>query len=259
MQEKKTFNIFHGPLLSFYSQDFYRDVVFNWKGLGIAYLCFLTLLFAIPETTRLQRDMNQFLNEAGPRLISQFPVMTIKGGTLSMNAQSPHRIFYQDENKPLIIIDTTKAYNSPAQANVFVYLTDKKIFFKRTEEDYTEVDVSRFDDMVITHDTLYQWLEFFKKTFVFFFFPVLYLLSFFYFMLQVIVCTSIGMLIARKMYPEITYSQLLRVSAVAFTPPVMLQIVHTLLEIEFAHSGPISFLFAVCYVYYGLKSASGGK
>jgi hypothetical protein len=259
MQDKRTFNILHGPLLSFYSGDFYRDVIYHWKGVGLAYLLLLTLLFAVPETLKFQREINQFLTEAAPKIVSQFPVLTIKNGTLSMNSPSPHRIFYGDDNKPFIIIDTNNSYGSPVKANVFVYLTDKKAFFKRAEEDYAEVEFSRFDDIVITHDRLYKWIEFLKATFAFFFFPVLYLFSLLYFMLHVVVCSSIGMLMARKIHGDMTYAQLFRLSAVALTPPIMLQIAHTLLEVEFAYSGPITFLFALGYVYYGLKSAADKK
>lgn len=259
MQEKAKFNIFHTPLLSFFSQEFYRDVIFNWKGYGIAYLCLLTLIFIIPEAVKLQTSINQFLNEAAPKVISQFPVLTLKDGTLSMDTPSPHGVYYDNESKPIIIIDTTKAYKGPKQANVFVYLTDRQIFFKKTEEEYSIIELSRFDDLSITHDTLYRWVEFFKQTFIFIFAPLLYLLSLVYFSLQVLICTSIGVIIAKKVYPEITYMQLMRLSAVAFTPPVMLQVIHTLLDIEFAYSGPISFLFALCYLYFGLKSGTDKK
>lgn len=256
MNEQRQFTIFHAPLLSFFSSELYRDVAYRWKGYGIAYLCILTLFFIMPETIQVQKDLNEYVDTVSPKIISQFPELQIKAGILHMNAPSPHKIYYKDEKKPLIIIDTSKTYQSEKDANVLIYLTEKTIFFKRMENDYVSVELSKFDDIVITHETLAKWVQMFKQTFVFFFTPLIYFFSLLYFLAQVILCASLGLLISRKICPELNYSQLMRLSAISFTPPVILLMLHTILEIEFAYSGPVTLFFALCYLYFGLRSAS---
>ncbi|HIJ60201.1 MAG TPA: DUF1189 family protein [Nitrospirae bacterium] len=254
--EKKKFSIFHAPFLSFFSSELYRDVAYRWKGLGIAYLCFITLFFVVPEVIKIQKDLNNYINEVSPNIIRQFPVLEIKEGVLSINASSPYKIYYKQEKKPLIIIDTTKAYNSPKDAKVLIYINERSVFFKKTEDDYTSIDFSKFDDMVITHETLTQYVQAIKQSFIFFFSPFIYLFALMYFVIQVIFCASVGLLIAKKTCPELNFTQLMRLSSIAFTPPLFLVIVHSILNIEFTYSGPVSLLFTICYLYFGLRAVS---
>ncbi|MCX8069750.1 MAG: DUF1189 domain-containing protein, partial [Thermodesulfovibrionales bacterium] len=197
-----------------------------------------------------------YIDIVSPKIISQFPKLEIKSGVLSMDAPSPHNIYYKDEKKPLIIIDTSKAFKSEKEANVLLYITENKAFFRRIENDYVSVELSKIDDMVITHETLAKWVQTFKQTFVFVFTPFIYFFSLIYFFVQVILCSSLGMLISRRVCPDLSYSQLMRLSAISFTPPVFLVMLHTILEIEFTYSGPVTLFFALCYLYFGLRSAS---
>lgn len=257
-KEKPLFNLFHAPILSFFSSEFYKDVVLRWKGIGISYLCLLTLLFTLPEAVKMHRDLSHFLSLAGPKVISQFPVMTLKDGKLSINSPSPHKIYYKDK-QPIAIIDTSKTYKGPNEAKTYVYITDSHLFIKRSEDTYSQIELSRFGDIVIDHHVLNRWLEFIRQTFMIVFGPVLYLIALFYFFMHVLVCASVGSIMAKKIYPEANYVQLMRLSSVALTPPVMLQIIHILLEIDFPYSGPITLAFTLCYVYFGLKSSSDKK
>jgi hypothetical protein len=74
-------------------------------------------------------------------------------------------------------------------------------------------------------------------------FPFVLLFSFFFHIIQVLVSAGIA-LICERLQTDLNYKALIRLSAVSFTPALILQTVHALLDIPFPYRTPVSFLIS---------------
>lgn len=250
----RQFNIFHAPLLSFFSKSLYIDVAKNWKGYGIIYLLFLSLIFTTPEIIKFQTQIEEAIDTTAPIIIPQVPTLYIKSGKLSMDIPSPHKIHNTKDNTLFAVIDTANAYKTPQDSKSTLYITDTKFYFKSSPDDYNHIDIKNFEDMTITHEKLYNWVDKFKKVFFYLVFPFFYLFTLLYISTQVIMCSLIMFIFAKKTNPEISFAQIMRIGAIAFTPPVVLNIAHTILGVEFVYGGVIILLFGMGYLYFGFKA-----
>ncbi|MFQ3573005.1 MAG: DUF1189 family protein [Thermodesulfovibrionales bacterium] len=256
MSEKtfKQFNIFHAPLLSFFSKALYIDVAKNWRGYGIIYLLFLSLIFSSAEIVRFQSQIEEVIDVTAPVIVPQVPTLHIKSGRLSMDSESPHMIYNTKDNTLFAVIDTTNTYKTPNDTGAVIYISDVRLYFKNSPNDYSYIDIKNFDDMTITHEVIYKWIDRFKRAFFYIVFPFFYLFTVIYITSQVLLCSLIMFTFAKKTYPNITFPQIMRIGGIAFTPPVILNIVHTLLGIEFVYGGLVILIFGMGYLYFGLKA-----
>ncbi|MCX8027037.1 MAG: DUF1189 domain-containing protein [Thermodesulfovibrionales bacterium] len=255
----KQFNIFHAPLLSFFSRVLYIDVAKNWRGYGITYILFLSLMFTTPEIIKFQAQIEEVLDMTAPIIIPQVPTIYIKSGRLSIDKPSPHEIYNTKTNTLFAVIDTNNTYKTPNESKAIIYITDTKIFFKNSPEDYSQLDIKNLEDMTITHSTLYRWVDVFKKVFFYIVFPFFYLFTFLYLISQVLFCSMLMFIFAKKSMPEISFAQIMRMGAIALTPPVILNIIHTILGIEFMYGGLIILIFGMGYLYFGYRAFAEDK
>jgi hypothetical protein len=116
------------------------------------------------------------------------------------------------------------------------------------------IDFSGIQHLVIDKNLIYSWIESFKRNFIFIIYPCVLLFSFLCYSVQILLCAWLGKFFARMFDLEMPFRALVRLSVVAFTPPLVLQTVHSLLNIEFPYSGVISLFFATCYLYFGVSS-----
>jgi len=88
----KRYNIFHLPLLSFFSKRLYRDVGRNWKGANMTYLFLLLAICMIPPTLSLRKDMIQSLDTNQMQIINQLPDIRIVDGVVKVEKNEPYYI-----------------------------------------------------------------------------------------------------------------------------------------------------------------------
>lgn len=250
----RQFNIFHAPILSFFSKALYIDVAKNWRGYGIIYLLFLSLIFTTPEIMRFQEQIEDEIDKSAPVIIPQVPTLYIKSGRLSMDAPSPHKIYNTTNNVLFAVIDTSNVYKTPNESKSVIYITDTKIYFKTAPEEYSHIEIKNFEDATITHEKLYKWVDRFKRAFFYIVFPFFYIFTLLYLSTQVFLCSMIIYIFAKRSNPEIAFAQIMRIGAIAFTPPVVLNVIHTILGIEFVYGGMIILMFGMGYLYFGFKA-----
>ncbi len=125
--------------------------------------------------------------------------------------------------------------------------------------DIHSVDFSRIHHFVIDRNVINRWLEIFKDYFILAVYFIALIVSFLYYAVQVLFCASIGMVFAKIFGLELETRVLIRLSVIAFTPPIVLQTAHSLLDIEFPYGSVISFLLATCYLYFAVGACSEKK
>ncbi|MBZ0156517.1 MAG: DUF1189 domain-containing protein [Alphaproteobacteria bacterium] len=252
----KQYSLWHPLYLSLFSRALYRDVCRNWKGYCIVYLLLLLSLYGIPEMVRFHDRTSALIITEAPKIVSQLPVITVTRGTVAIDTPSPHFIYYPDKSTPLLVIDTSGTITSLDNSPAIALLTGTKLLLKRSPQDTRRFDLSGFDGIVIDKKKVYQWTETFKNMLPFLLFPFALFSSVLYYGMQILLCAAAGTLFARQFGLSLGYQALIRLSVVSFTPSLILQAVHTLLNIEFPFGGPISFLISLGYLYYGIGANS---
>lgn len=243
--------------MAFYSQALYQDVVVNWRGRCFGYLLLLLAIYWIPEMSRLHSDASEFFSYEAPKIISQMPTITISHGEASVDKPVPYIIYYPDKDSPYIIIDTSDKPVSLDNSKALLLIAKTKLFLKKSPTETSAVDLAPIEGLVINRELLHEWIELFRTWMPFIMFPFVLLFSWLFYILQVLLCASIGRSFAARFNLDLSYKTLVRLSVIAFTPPVIFNAIHAVLHITFPFSGPISFFFALGYLYYGIAANAG--
>ncbi|MCC6346148.1 MAG: DUF1189 family protein [Nitrospirales bacterium] len=252
----KQYSLFHPLYLSLFSRSLYRDVCRNWKGYCLSYLLLLLSLYGIPEMMRFQARISSLIAAEAPKVISQLPVITLTRGTVAIDAPSPHFIYYPDKSTPFLIIDTSDTITSLDNYPAIALLTKTKLLLQRSPEDTRVFDLAGFDRIVIDRERIQAWTEIFRELLPFLLFPFALFTSLLFYGMQILLSAAVGPFFARQFGLSLGYQALVRLSVISFTPSLILQSLHTLLNIEFPFGGPISYVLSLGYLYYGIGANS---
>jgi hypothetical protein len=252
----KYYSYIYALYFSFYSRPFYQNVAKNWKGLCFSYLLFILCLFWIPEMVRTQSEVSEFLSAEAPKYVKQVPVITISKGTVSLNEQVPYYINAPDKNTPFAIIDTSGQITSLDKSSALVLLTRSQLIVKNSSPAPHTFDLKGIEDLTIDQKTIFDWIENFITIFPIILFPFVLLFSFLSHVLQVLLSAWIGTYFVKKLKAELPYKALVRLSAVSFTPAIILQAFHALFGIPFPYRFTVSFFVSLGYLYYAVGANS---
>jgi hypothetical protein len=251
----KHYSYIHSLYYSFYSKSFYQNVAAIWKGLCFGYLLFILCLLWIPEISRIHSEVTEYISAEAPKYVKQVPVITIAQGKVSVKEQVPYFINVPEKNTPFAIIDPSGRITSLDKTSASVLLTDSQLIVKNSSSKSRALDLKGVD-LVIDQKVIYGWLETFDALFPIILFPFVVLSSFLFHVMQVLLSAGIGTLFAKQFHAKINYKALVRLSAVSFTPAIVLQTIHALLDIPFPFRTPISFLISLGYLYYAVGANS---
>jgi len=259
MTEKKRTGIYstiQALYLSFYSRELYQDIARNWKGLCLPYLFLVLMIFWVPEIMNMHRTISNLIADEGPKYVEQIPVITLVKGEVSINEAMPYIIFDKKNNTPFAIIDTTGKTTSLDNSPAHVLLTKNTLIVKKDETEVRSLPLSDLGDVIITRKLIYTWLEILNNLIIAVIFPLMLLMSFGFHIIQVMLLSLIGGNFAKYFNVNLDFRTLIRLSAVAFTPPLLLEAVHAVLDISYPYSSLISFIIAAGYLYYAVGSNS---
>jgi len=251
----KHYNYIHSLYYSFYSKSFYQNVAGIWKGLCFGYLLFILCLLWIPEISRINAETAEYISAEAPKYVKQVPVITIAQGKVSIKEQVPYFINVPEKNTPFAIIDPSGRITSLDKTSAFVLLTDSQLIIKNSSSKSRAFDLKGID-LVIDQKVIHGWLETFNTLFPIILFPFVLLSSFLLHVIQVLLSAGIGTFFAKQFQMRLDYKTLVRLSAVSFTPAIVLQTLHALLDIPFPFRTLISFLISLGYLYYAVGSNS---
>ena len=233
----KEYSIFHPLLFSFFSRSLYRDVAWNWKGLGFLYLLLLLSLAWIPATLTLHRSVGAIVDAFGPMILEQVPAITITDGEVSSPVPQPHVIQFPGTGKPLIIIDTTGQITSLDGQEASVLITKHQVAVRQNERETRIHDLSAVKSFTLDRQKLEAWGRVLRSWMAIALYPFLVLGSFAYRIVQVLIYGAIGMIFARVERADLEYADLVRLASVSITPAVLLDTLRGILAV------PTSFLW----------------
>lgn len=254
----KRFSMLQPLYLSFYSRELYRDVRRNWKGTGFLYLLVLLALTWLPVIAKLHGVISNHIREEAPRYIEQVPMITIAKGQVSIDRPVPYTIKDPATGTPLMVIDTSGRISSIEEANAPMLLTRDRFIYRQPNRAETRIyDLAAIDELTITRGDVSAWVEAFRKYFAVLAYPVALAGSFLYRILQALLYAAIGMLFVNAMKAGFDYAVMLRLTAVAITPAVILSTLRTVAGFAVPVFPLVSFAIAMGYLYFAVKANAG--
>jgi hypothetical protein len=248
----KIYSFFDYLYLAFYSKSFYQEIGKKHKGLCLGYLLFILCIFLIPEISQIHSEVSDYLSVEAAKYVKQTPVITISKGHASIKEPVPYYINDPVKKTPFAVIDTSGQITSLDKTTAYVLLTDTKLIVKYQSFNTWTRDLKGIESQIIDQKVLQQWIKDFDTLFPFVLFPFVLLFSFLFHIIQVLPAAGFGRLFAKKIKADIDFRSLVRLAIVSFTPAIILQTVHTLLDIPFPYRTPIAFIISLGYLYYAV-------
>lgn len=253
-KDPRTFTLFQTLYLSFFSRPLYQDIRRNWRGFCLSYLLVILMFYWVPEMMNMNNNISEFIADEAPQYVDQVPMITISKGKASIKEGVPLYIYDKKNNTPVAIIDTSGQILSLDNTPAVVLLTGDSLLVRqdRDSKETRRLSLSDMDDITITPKLIYNWLEVFNNLFVVVLFPVALLLSFLIHVVQVFLLAMLGRSFAKYFTIQLDFKTLVRLSVVAFTPAIMLETVHAVLDIYYPYSSFFSFLITGGYLFYAV-------
>jgi hypothetical protein len=242
--------------MAFYSKPLYREVGRQWTGIGVGYLFLLLALAWLPFLVKMHTEFRNWVATDAEKVVTQFPKINITNGEVSVDPPGRHVINDPDTGKPFIVIDLDTSFEDlDKQEGDAVILTRNKLIMKRSNRNETRVyDLSGVQSFSMTHDDIRRWLEWCGNFLAILVFPFLLLGSFVYRLVQILLYAAFGLLFANAHKVNISYDSLVRLSAVAITPAVILDVLHDFSTVKMPLWWLCCFLISMAYLNFGVMA-----
>ena len=217
---KKKYNILHLLFLSFFSKRLYRDVGLNWKGTNLSYLFLLLAICWVPHTLSLRKGMIQSVDNIQTKIINQLPDIHIKNGRVEVDQKQPYPITLNGET--VAIIDTTGSMNYIDNEQVMALLTETELIIRHGKNQFNTLDLSQVSAFHINKQIANQWIQTTKESLVPLSYGLFLLLSYTFAVLLMLLVAVVGLMISPAMQHSLKFSGILRITAAAATPAIIL-------------------------------------
>ena len=250
----KRYSIYHVPVLSFFSRSLYRDVCFHWESAPFVYLLLLLAVCMIVPIVRIDRGISEFMDNEAPNIIAQIPAISISDGEVYIDEPQPYYIREPWFGGKLVVIDTTGDIASPDEAGVAVLITKTEAIIGGGDSEVRTYGFQSIDNFTLDRDDIASWLATIDKVAA----PILYvvavLVSFALGTILALIYAAIGLLFASWLESDTTYDELLRLAAIALTPPIIIMTLLSLVQIDVPLAGLWYLLMAMGYLFFGIRS-----
>jgi len=241
-----------------FGRPFWQDVIWRWKGWGILYLHLVVAIVWIPITVQLEWQFVSWVDNDAEAWAEDFPGFYIEAGQVISDAYPmPYVWDDPDTGEPLFVVDTTGSTPSLEGRPERWLLTETSLFV-------------RDDDSGIEREVPLNWVPFFvldEHMLLLFlgdaklYFPVLFYLCAFLVSVTWRCCQCVGygaIAWAIGGFKAVDFGQGARIAAMAITTVLWLDMIEDLLPFDVPAWGPICFLIALAYLWWGVKVAKEG-
>lgn len=246
-----------GIVMSFYSRDFYRDVVQNWSAGVFLYLLLILAFCLVSPTIHIQKGINVGYNAFSEKIFPQIPVMTFKSGELTTPDNRPYEIV--DSNKNVIVlIDTSGKHQDFSNTEASVLLTKHAILFHEKSGDTKTYHYSK-GSLQIDPTAIQQVIgKVIDWTWVILF-PILLLLFFIYRVLISVLYAVLGKILALLLSVQLTFPEVYKIVIFATTPTIILGTLFNEFQVSFHGMWLFYFVLSMGYILFGIVANKSTK
>lgn len=255
----RKFGLVHPIVLSFYSQPLYQDVARNWRGITFLYLLLVLALSWLPGMVSMQKGVSEFVTKDAPEGLKQMPRVSIIGGEVTTDVETPYFIKDPESGKTFIIIDLTGEFTSLEGTEAKVLLTRNQLIVQKNIRETRTYDLAGIKEFTIDRTRIEGWLQLVKTWLVPLLFPFVLVFSYFYRLFQVFVYGLIGLIIAKLLKAPLAYMASVRLAIIAITPVLILDTVLSAVKFHLPAWWLLGFAIAMAYLFLGVKAATAAS
>jgi hypothetical protein len=252
----RRYTVIHPLYMSFFSKSLYRDVAKNWRGLCLLYLLSLLSLCLIPQVMALQTDLTNYLNTTAPRIVRQFPTITVKNGEASINEPQPYFIRDEKTGEPLMIIDTTGGISTLKGTTASILVTRKSIIVRKNANEMRPFDLSDVGNLTLGRTDIYNLMDALQNWFAVMIFPFALLISFIFHSAEVLICAAIGTIFLRLSHSSLPFRALYRLAAISITPVMIIGTVFFIASLEIPFWWLFSLMTSLAYLNFAVRASA---
>jgi hypothetical protein len=249
----KRYSIFHPLVLSFFSKSLYRAVAKHWRGTGLLYLFIVLALFWIPTIIKGQLATSAWVDADSKEITKQIPAITISKGQVSTDVTTPYFIKDPKTGTDIAVIDTTGTYTSLENTEAKFLLTKSKLIMSKSATETQTYDLSGVQSFYVDRSRVEGWLAAAKRWFIPVLYPLAVIFSFIFRAIQLLIYALIGLLFARMLHANLSYKTLVRLSAIAITPVLVLDLVFEFVPIHIPRWTLLGIVIALAYLFFAVK------
>jgi hypothetical protein len=210
----------------FFLPDLWRDVGQRWWGIGLIYMFLLQLITWAPLFFMGHATLTKFVAEDAPKLTSQIPTITVKNGTISIDRPEPYTITDPQSGQPLVVFDTSGDTTEPPANAPSALVTKHGISMRKTATQIQTEDFSQWPGVhTLNASDVQGWLDLFVRCWWPVVFPATTILFCIWRVVLMLVLALIGLAFASGTKAPLSYAGLLRLSAIAMTPVILIDTV----------------------------------
>jgi hypothetical protein len=249
----KRYSIFHPLVLAFFSKSLYRDVAKHWRGTGLLYIFVILALVWIPTIIKGQLGMSRWVEGDSKELTKQIPAITISKGQVSTDVATPYFIKDLKTGTDIAIIDTSGTYNSLDKTDAKLLLTKSKMIMSKSATETQTYDLSGVQSFYVDRARVENWLAAARRWFVPVLYPLAVIFSFIFRAIQILIYALIGLLFANMLHAKLSYKTLMRLSAIAITPVLVLNLLFEFVPIRIPWWFLLGIVIALGYLFFAVK------
>ena len=208
---------------SFFSRPLYRDVGRSWRGIGLVYLLILVGVLALYILVRLQLALMTWVHGPVQGFADQLPTIVVRHRVVEVDRPMPYVIHDREKGTEFAVVDTTGQVTSLDGLEAQALLTASQFHFRKSDTETRVFELSRVKDLTITPAKAKRWSTLLLIWMMPVLAPVLLGGLFAFRLFQVLVFALVGLLVARLARAPLDLTALMRVSAVALTPALVLE------------------------------------
>jgi hypothetical protein len=252
----RRYTVIHPLYLSFFSRSLYKDVAKNWRGLCLLYLLSLLTLCLIPQVMTLQTELSAYLNSEAPKIVRQFPTITIKNGEVSISEPQPYFIRDEKTGRPLMIIDTTGGISTLKGTTASILVTGKSIIVRKDANDTRSFDLSDVGNLTVGKTDIYNLMDALQNWFAVMIFPFALLISFVFHSAEVLLYAGIGTIFLRLSHSSLPFRALYRLAAISITPAMITGTILFIAGLSIPYWWLFSFTTSLVYVNFAVRASA---
>jgi hypothetical protein len=254
VRERRKYSRVSALVLSFFSADLYRDVARRWRGFGFWYLVLMLAVSWLPFAIQAQVGFAKFVRQDATRLLAGFPGITITNGVVSIDRPEPYFWREPDTGKVILYVDTSGAFDLPAGAQAKAKLSRSKVVVQQSEYETRTYDLSGVKSFSVDANRVQGWLEAATYWVGIGIFTFGLLGTLVWHLIQILIYGLIGLALASMFGARLDYPALLRLSAVAITPAILLDTVLDLAGAHFPFSALVFLVIEIAYLAFAVKA-----
>ena len=240
----------------FFSGNLFRDVA-NWRSIGLRLILLVLLITWILEGISWHRGFNAFARNEFPKVIEDFPQITIKDGVVSSPVDQPYYMRDKQTQKTFMILDTTGTITSlDDDPDAVILVTENKLHYRdHNQPGQVKIqDLSTIKNFYVDRPILTNWMNMGAKWAMWVIVPVFFVFSFLFRLVQGLIYGAIGLIWNSAFNAQLPYAALVRLAFVAVTPVLLLDTVLSLAKINLPFSPLIGIAIAMVYLAMAVKA-----